>query len=97
VLAARRAALGAGLAALDGSVDQARVQYREAMARLEAFGLPYAVAMTGLTAVATLGPEDETAIAAAAQARGILEGLGATAMVDRLHDALARRGATVRD
>jgi len=85
----RRDAIRAGIEALTGSRDVARMAYADVLARLEAMNGILSVALTGMMAATTLGPDDPVASAAAARSREILEGLGARALLQRLDDALS--------
>jgi class 3 adenylate cyclase/tetratricopeptide (TPR) repeat protein len=91
------AALRAGLAALEGRVDDARVGYRTASNVYREMGLRFDVAMTGLDMAALIGPGDPTVRAAAAEAREILVELGATPVVERLDRLMARRIEAVEE
>jgi hypothetical protein len=83
------AALRAGLAALDGRVDDAIAGYRTALTVYRDMGLRFDVAITGLDMAALLGPGEPTVRAAAAEAHEILVELGATPVVERLDRLMA--------
>ena len=78
------AAVRAGIAAAEGRVPDALAGYRTALAAYRDLGLPFDVALTGLDMAALLGVGEPAAAAAAAEAREILVGLGATPLVARL-------------
>jgi class 3 adenylate cyclase/tetratricopeptide (TPR) repeat protein len=82
-------ALRAGLAALEGRVDEALAGYRTALTVYREMGLRFDVAMTGLDMAALVGPGQSAVRAAAAEAREILVELGATPVVERLDRLMA--------
>ena len=79
-----QAALRAGLAALDGRVDDALGGYRSALSVYGEMGLRFDVAMTALDMAALIGPGQSAVRAAAADAREILVELDAKPLVERL-------------
>ncbi len=89
-----RTAIMAGIAALDGRPDEARAGFRSALDRLATMELPYPEAITGIVAAATLGPDDDLAVVAAARSYEILEGLDARAMLAVLGRVVAGSAAS---
>ena len=96
VTAAHRAMMEAGVAILEGRLDDARTHYaralslaREAGAQLELATFGYIMAL-----IPGLDPTDRSA--AAAEAREIFEWLGATPLVERIDAALAAQPAAQR-
>ena len=88
----RRTVFRAGIAALEGRTAEARSQYAEARRGLLDRGVAFEVALVAIDMATLLGPQDPDAVAAAAEARPILERLGARPFLERLETAL---GATV--
>ncbi|MEX1336440.1 MAG: adenylate/guanylate cyclase domain-containing protein [Candidatus Limnocylindrales bacterium] len=80
----------AGIAALEGRLEEASAGFEAVMADDRGMGLPFAVATTGLLMVSLLDWSAPGVPAAAEEARGIFERLGARAWLDRLDEALAR-------
>jgi class 3 adenylate cyclase len=95
MLAAIRAELGAGLAALGGDPAGGVEGFADAVSRWRELELHFERALCQVTAVATLGAVPETA-AWAAEARETFRRLGAVAIERRLDDALASGPAGVR-
>ncbi len=91
-LAKRRTS--AGIAALEGRLDEALASLQAVLADYRGMDLPFPVAKTGLMMAALLDPSRPGVREAAAEAREIFERLGATAWLDRLDDAL---GVAARD
>ena len=84
---ARRVAQ-AGIAGLEGRLDEARSGLWEARDAYRRMELARPLALSGLVAVAVLGPDDEYARAAAEEARSIWERLGAQAWLARLDELI---------
>jgi len=82
----RLATLRAGLAALEGRVDEARAGYLGAEAGLRDLGVRFELGLACLEH-ATFLPDDPTAAAAAEEARAIFTDLGAVTLLARLPDA----------
>ena len=76
-----KTAVRAGLAALDGSTQEAIAGFRAAIAGWRDLGLPWDEAMTSLIFVRLVGTGSPEARAAAESARTILDGLGARRVV----------------
>jgi hypothetical protein len=76
----RFAALRAGLAALEGRIDEARAGYRAAEAGLRELDIRFELGVATLEHAVFLAG-DESADDAAAEARAIFEALGATALL----------------
>jgi class 3 adenylate cyclase/tetratricopeptide (TPR) repeat protein len=93
---AERAAARAGLAALEGRVDDAVAGYRDAMARHRAIHSDSAAARAGLDLVRLVGGSHPAVRDAAAEARSIFERVGARPYLDLLDAALAGKGIEVR-
>jgi class 3 adenylate cyclase/tetratricopeptide (TPR) repeat protein len=89
------AALRAGIAALDGRIDDALRDYRTALAVYEDAGLSFDVALTALDLATFLGPDQPAVRAAAAKGREILASLGATPLLERLDARTAGSTHTV--
>ncbi|HEY3522955.1 MAG TPA: hypothetical protein VGK63_04575, partial [Candidatus Limnocylindrales bacterium] len=87
---AQRTTILALLAALEGDTSAAAGRQREALAAWRRIGFPLDEALTSLTLVTILGPDDPTIRANALEAREILERLRARPLVERLDAALAR-------
>ncbi len=88
-----RAAIGAGIAALEERRGEAVAGYRSAIAGWRDLGLPWDEALTSIEFVRVVGPDEPEAMAAADSARAILEGLGA-ARVLAILDASIEVGRT---
>ena len=93
-IAASKATIEAGLAALAGDRDLALAGYRTALDAWRDLGLPVDVALTGIDMATLLGPGIPAVDAAAAEARETLTGLRAHAFLARLDAALGRPAAT---
>ena len=91
-VAAHRVAMRAGVAALEGRVDDAIAAYREAMARHRSIGSDLAVAQAALDLVRLVGGNHPAARDAAVEARGIFERVGAQRYLDLLAAAVAGTG-----
>ncbi len=87
-----KVAIRAGLAALDGSTQEAIAGFRAAIAGWRDLGLPWDEAMTSILFVRLVGPGSPEARAAADSARTILEGLGARRVLEILDASLAEAG-----
>jgi class 3 adenylate cyclase/tetratricopeptide (TPR) repeat protein len=85
---AARVTIRAGLAALAGRSSEAESLYREAIRQWRDLGLPWDIALTILDMVLVLGPDLPGAGESIAEARTILEGLRARAMLARLDAAV---------
>jgi class 3 adenylate cyclase/tetratricopeptide (TPR) repeat protein len=88
MISVHRMAITAGIDALEGRRDAARSGFRAALDSLGSMRLTYQEALTGIVAAATLGADDDVAVAAAVRSREILEGLDARAMLALLAGAL---------
>jgi hypothetical protein len=86
---ARTIELDAGLAALEGEREAAVAGYVEATARWRAAGLPWDEALSALTASTLLGADAVALDGELAEAREILERLGASVVVTHLEPAHA--------
>ncbi len=82
-----KAAIRAGLAALDGQLDEALAGYRSALSGWRDTGLPWDEILTSLVLVSLLGSHEPEASAAAASARATAAGLGAVRVVALLDAA----------
>ena len=80
----------AGIAALDGRLDEALGGFEAVVADYRGLELPFAVATTDLMMVSLLDGSAPEVAAAADEARAIFERLGARAWLDRLDEALTR-------
>jgi hypothetical protein len=81
------AVIRAGIAAARGRTGEALAGYRTALAAYRELGLAFDIALTGFDMAALLGDAEPAAVAAAAEAREILVGLGAVPLVARLDRA----------
>ena len=81
---------GAGLAALAGRKEEAVAGYRDALARWRDAGVHFLQALSALTFLHLVGPDDPDAREAAAEARAIFERLRAQPFLDRLDLVTAR-------
>ena len=93
LVALRRTAFRAGIAALEGRSPEARSLYAEARRGLLDRGVAFEAALVAIDMATLLGPGDPDAAAAASEARPILEQLGARPFVERLEAALRGAGA----
>ena len=93
LVALRRTAFRAGIAALEGRAPEARSLYAEARRGLLDRGVAFEAAVVAIDMATLLGPGDPDAAAAASEARPILEQLGARPFVERLEAALRGAGA----
>jgi hypothetical protein len=85
----RRMAFAAGVAALEGRTSEARTLYAEARRGLLDRGAIFEAALVAIDMATLLPPEDPDVIAAAEDARLLLDRLGARPFIDRLDRALA--------
>ena len=92
VIDAQLVTLRAGIAALEGRVDDSRIHYRDALTRWRELRQEWLEALTCLDLVSLLGPDDPDAPAAADRAREVFERLGARPFLERLDAALADGG-----
>jgi hypothetical protein len=92
VVAADRLAVGAGIAALEGRVDDAVAGYREAMAMHASAGADFSRARAGLDLVHLVGGSHPVGREAAAEARAIFERIQARPYLDLLDAAAAGKG-----
>jgi hypothetical protein len=81
---ARRAAIRAGIDAIEGRVDDAAAGFRTALTTLRELGIRLDIAFTGISMLTVLGSEHPDAKAAAREARDILVDLGAQPFIDVL-------------
>ncbi len=84
--------IAAGLAALAGRWDEARMTYRTALRSWRDLGLPFDEALTAIDMATLLDPAEPEVRAAAESARETLARLGAQPLLTRLEAALARPG-----
>jgi hypothetical protein len=91
-----RTTITAGIAALEGRVDESLAGYRQALAGWRQAGLPVLEALTAIDMATLLDPSARAVREAEVRAREILVGLGARALLERLDAALARSGARTR-
>jgi class 3 adenylate cyclase/tetratricopeptide (TPR) repeat protein len=85
----RRTAIAAGIAALEGRLDEARALYAEARRGMADRGIAVEVALVAIDMATTLGSADPDVQAFAAEARQVLARLGAVPFLARLDAALA--------
>ncbi len=85
-VAARRAAIGAALSALEGHRDEAALQFRAAADALRAAGLIVEEAFLAISMAITLGPDHPEARRAAASAREVFVSLRAKPFLEQLDD-----------
>ena len=89
IIEIRRATIRAGLAALEGRINEAQIGYRECVRDWRDAGVVWDEALTGLDMAVLLGPKD--ALPEIVQStREILERLGAQPFIKRLDEALSR-------
>jgi class 3 adenylate cyclase/tetratricopeptide (TPR) repeat protein len=86
----RRNALVGGIAALEGRTVEARRQLDAARHELIDRGVAFDAALVAIDMATVLGPDDAAAIAAAAEARPLLERMGAKPFLARLDREMAR-------
>jgi hypothetical protein len=84
---ARRAALGASLAALEGRRTEATSRFAETIRLFRDITAPFDLAMTELFFALLVGTSEPEAARAAAEAREIFGGLRAAAYLERLEPA----------
>ncbi len=89
-----RTAARAGIAALEGRIEEAIAGYREAMSRQRQVGADFVVALLGLDFVELVGGDHQAIREAEAEARPIFERVGARPSLERLEAALARPTST---
>ncbi|HEX7472266.1 MAG TPA: hypothetical protein VF323_04235, partial [Candidatus Limnocylindrales bacterium] len=85
-----RLAARAGIAALEGRIDDAIAGYREAMSRQRSVGADFVVASTALDFVRLVGGDHAATREAAAEARPIFKRVKARPYLERLDAALVR-------
>jgi class 3 adenylate cyclase/tetratricopeptide (TPR) repeat protein len=95
-IAAHRLAARAGVAALEGRVDDATRGYGEAIARFRSISSDFNAAQAALDLVRLVGGSHPAAREAAAEARGIFERVGAQRYLDLLAAAAAGTGIDAR-
>jgi hypothetical protein len=93
ITAARRATIGAGIAALDGRKTDALALYREALRNWKTAGAQWDEALTGVDMAELLDPSDPEVADAIRTSRSILERLRAKPYLARLDAAVAAGGA----
>lgn len=86
----RRQVIRAGLAALDGRVDEALALYREALVGWRDAGFAWEEALAAIDMATLLDPSEAEVRAAAERARETLTGLRATPFIALLDAAIAR-------
>jgi class 3 adenylate cyclase/tetratricopeptide (TPR) repeat protein len=89
-IAAYRIAARAGIAALEGRVDDAITGFRDALSRLRSEHSDFEVARISLDLVLLVGADHPAAPAAADEARAIFERVRARPYLERLDAAMAR-------
>ncbi len=89
-VAADRIAARAGIAVLEGRVDDAIAGYRDALSRLRSIGSDFEVARISLDFVILVGGDHPATREAAAEARTIFERVKARPYLERLEAAMAR-------
>jgi class 3 adenylate cyclase/tetratricopeptide (TPR) repeat protein len=89
-IASTRIVTRAGIAALEGRLDEAILGYREALARLRAVGADFDVALIDLDLVLLVGTDHPATREAAAEARAIFERVRARPYLDRLDEAMGQ-------
>jgi len=89
--------ISAGLAALSGWSDDARMKYRTALRSWRDLGLPFDEALTAIDMATLLDPAEPEVWAAAESAREILTGLKAQPFLDRLEAAIHRSSPPVSE
>jgi hypothetical protein len=92
-ITASRVAARAGIAALEGRVDEAIAGYRQAFLYFRSIGAAYLLASHELDLVLLVGAEHPAALEAEAEARPILERIGARPWLELLDAALAANAA----
>jgi tetratricopeptide (TPR) repeat protein len=88
-----RIAARAGIAALEGRLDEAIAGYREALSRYRSIGGDFNVALMSLDFVILVGGDHPATREAAAEARAIFERVKAGAYLERLEAALVQPAA----
>jgi len=89
-IAAGRIAARAGIAALEGRLDEAITSYRDALSRYRSIGADLNVAQLALDFVIVVGGDHAATREAAAEARAIFERVKARPFLERLDAAMAR-------
>ena len=89
-IATARLAARAGIAAIEGRIDEAILGYREAISRSRASGADFVVATISLDFVHLVGSDHPATRDAAAEARPIFERVRARPYLERLDAATAR-------
>ncbi|CAN5583094.1 hypothetical protein BH23CHL7_BH23CHL7_16130 [soil metagenome] len=92
LVAARRATMRAGIAALEGRPAEALDLYREALRGWRSGHAAWDEALTGLDMATLLDPAEPEVAAVVTSTRTILEALGARPYLERLEAAVARPG-----
>jgi hypothetical protein len=87
-----KAAIDAGVAALEGRTADAIAGYRAALAGYRDYGCRFDLALAVFDMVVLLGPDEPAVASAIPEARAILVELGATALLERFEAAVARGG-----
>ena len=95
-ISAARIAARAGIAALEGRLDEALAGYREALSRYRAMGLALDLACADLDLVVLVGGDGPATREAAAEARAIFERVGARPFLERLEAAVGPQAAALR-
>jgi hypothetical protein len=93
----RRQALRAGLAALDGEVEEAGRQFSLVLEALRDLGLPFVAATMTITMATLLGPDHAEVQTEVEAARETLGQLGATPFLARLEAAISRQSPSRRE
>jgi class 3 adenylate cyclase/tetratricopeptide (TPR) repeat protein len=88
-----RRTIEAGQLVLQGRRDDAALHYRELIEEWRDNDLPYDLALTLIVRAVLLGVDDREATDGLAEARGLLAGMGAESLADRLMAAAAPRPA----
>ncbi len=86
------AGLRAGIAALEGHLDEAIAGYREAFRQLEAIHIDWVAGILGFEVVSLVGADHPATREAAARSRAIFERVGARPWLDKLDALEASRG-----
>ena len=84
----------AGMAALEGHIDEAIAGYREAIHQLEAIHVDWLAALLGFEVVSLIGGDHPASREAAARSRAIFERVGARPWLEKLDALMAARSAT---
>jgi hypothetical protein len=89
IVAARRAALRAGIAALEGRQTEALALYRDALRGWRTTGVVWDETLTGIDMAQLLDPTEPEVAEIIESTRATLERLGAKPYIERLEAALA--------